>query len=72
MSIKNFNIKGLSSEEVIHSRQKDGSNVTDYKKPNFLLESLKKLVQEPLIIVLLFQFNAIFLLYILFYNRKNR
>lgn len=46
MSIKNFNIKGLSSEEVIHSRQKDGSNVTDYKKPNFLLESLKKLVHD--------------------------
>jgi Ca2+-transporting ATPase len=60
MSIKNFNIKGLSSEEVIHSRQKDGSNVTDYKKPNFLLESLKKLVQEPLIIVLLLVSSTIY------------
>lgn len=60
MSIKNFNIQGLSHQEVIHSRQKNGSNLTDYKKPNFLLESLKKLVQEPLIIVLLLVSSTIY------------
>jgi Ca2+-transporting ATPase len=60
MSIKNFNIKGLSDEEVIHSRQQYGSNTSDYKKPNFLLESLKKLVQEPLIIVLLLVSSTIY------------
>ena len=46
MSIKNFNIKGLSQEEVILSRHQNGSNISDYKKPNFFLESLKKLVQQ--------------------------
>lgn len=62
MAIKNFNIKGLTSEEVIRSRQKYGSNNTDYKKPNFLFESLKKLVQEPLIIVLLLVSSTIYFL----------
>jgi Ca2+-transporting ATPase len=60
MSIKNFNIKGLSTVEVIHSRNEYGSNTSDYKKPNFFLESLKKLVQEPLIIVLLLVSSTIY------------
>ena len=60
MSIKNFNIKGLSNEEVLHSRQQYGSNISEYKKPNFLLESLKKLLQEPLIIVLLLVSSTIY------------
>lgn len=60
MSIKNFNIKGLSNEEVIHSRQEYGSNISNYKKPNFLLESVKKLLQEPLIIVLLLVSSTIY------------
>ena len=82
MSIKNFNIKGLSDEEVIHSRQQYGSNTSDYKKPNFLLESLKKLVQEPLIIVLLLvsstiyfitgkTADALFLLFLIFPRKQN-
>lgn len=60
MSIKNFNIKGLSEEEVIQSRQQYGSNISEYKKPNFFLESLKKLVQEPLIIILLLVSSTIY------------
>lgn len=60
MSIKNFNIKGLSQDEVILSRHQNGSNISDYKKPNFFLESLKKLVQEPLIIILLLVSSTIY------------
>ncbi len=60
MSIKNFNIKGLSHEDVILSRQKYGSNISEYKKPNFFIESLKNLIQEPLIIVLLLVSSTIY------------
>ncbi len=60
MSIKNFNIKGLTNEEVLESRNKYGSNTVQFKKPNFLLESLKKFLQDPLIIILLLVSSSIY------------
>lgn len=48
-----FNIKGLSQEEVAQARQKFGYNRLYYKKENRWLDALKRLVTEPMIILLL-------------------
>ena len=40
MSVKNFNIKGLSTDEVAASRSKYGNNTTEYKNENILLKSI--------------------------------
>ncbi len=60
MSIKNFNIEGLTNQEVLESRNKHGSNSVQFKKPNFLLQSLKKFLQDPLIIILLLVSSSIY------------
>ncbi|MEQ5791758.1 cation-translocating P-type ATPase [Muricauda sp. NFXS6] len=53
MSIKQFNIKGLDSEQVNLSREKFGSNELDYKKESSFLDVLLRIVKEPMTILLL-------------------
>lgn len=53
MTTNNFNIKGLSDEEVILSRQKYGTNQLIYKKESGLIRVFKGLIKEPMIILLL-------------------
>ncbi len=53
MSVNNFNIKGLTNEEVIRAREKFGRNAVAFKKENGVLEALKDLAKEPMIIILL-------------------
>ena len=53
MSANNFNITGLTTEQVIEAREKYGSNKPDYKKENGFLTALKSLVKEPMVILLL-------------------
>lgn len=53
MSINNFGIKGLTNEEVIKARVSYGSNTLTYKKENGLVEALKSLVKEPMVVLLL-------------------
>lgn len=53
MSANHFNIKGLTNQEVLDSRTKFGSNQLKYKKENSFLNVLKKVLQEPMIIMLL-------------------
>ena len=53
MTEHNFNIKGLTTEEVILSREKFGKNALNYKKENGILEAVKSLAKEPMIILLL-------------------
>src|SRR5436190_10000313 len=52
MSANNFNIKGLTHEQVLQSRGKYGANRLDYKKENWLLDALKSLAKEPMVILL--------------------
>jgi len=47
------NIKGLTTEEVNASREKKGQNILAYKKENTLLDAIKSLATEPMIIMLL-------------------
>ncbi|MEP7141596.1 MAG: cation-translocating P-type ATPase [Ferruginibacter sp.] len=53
MCANNINIKGLTSEEVIHSREKSGQNTLSYKQENSVLDAIKNLAKEPMIILLL-------------------
>jgi len=53
MAENNFNIKGLTDEQVILARDKFGQNKLNYKQENSILDAIKKLVKEPMIIVLL-------------------
>jgi Ca2+-transporting ATPase len=53
MSLENFNIKGLSNEQVLVARKKYGENTLEYKKTNPIFEAIKNLAKEPMILLLL-------------------
>ncbi len=53
MPATNFDIKGLSNEQVILAREKFGRNQLDYKKESTFLNTLKRIVQDPMMILLL-------------------
>ena len=53
MPLNNFNITGLTDEQVRIAREKYGSYQLDYKKENGFLEAIKSLAKEPMIILLL-------------------
>ena len=53
MPANHFNIKGLTPQQVLEARGKYGYNKLNYKKENRLLEVLKTLVKEPMVILLL-------------------
>ncbi|MFY8069978.1 MAG: cation-transporting P-type ATPase, partial [Flavobacterium sp.] len=45
-------ITGLSTEEVISSRTKNGSNSLEHQKKNHFLMSLLEMVKEPMFLLL--------------------
>lgn len=53
MSIDNFEIKGLTDEQVLQSRASNGQNKLVFKKENRFLDALKSLAKEPMVILLL-------------------
>ena len=53
MPANNFNIKGLTNEQVLDAREKYGYNRLDYKKENGFFDAIKSLAKEPMIILLL-------------------
>jgi Ca2+-transporting ATPase len=53
MSVDNFNIPGLTNEEVLQSRKTYGSNELVYKKENRFWIAVKGFLQEPMILLLL-------------------
>ncbi len=53
MHPNNFNIKGLTDEQVLEAREKCGYNRLDYKKENGFLDAIKSLAKEPMVILLL-------------------
>jgi len=52
MPVDNFNIKGLTDEQVLESRKKYGYNRLEYKKENGFIDALKSLVKEPMVLLL--------------------
>ncbi len=57
-----FDIQGLSDAEVIASRQKSGSNILAHKKQNRLVDAVKSLAKEPMILLLLVTSTLYFIL----------
>ncbi|MFF5380066.1 cation-translocating P-type ATPase [Pedobacter suwonensis] len=53
MEINTFGLSGLSDIQVKASREKYGTNVLSYKKQNAFLDALKKIIKEPMVILLL-------------------
>jgi P-type Ca2+ transporter type 2C len=53
MLANNFNILGLTSEQVIVATKKYGQNKLEYKKENNFLDTLKRIAKDPMIILLL-------------------
>lgn len=53
MPANNFDIKGLSDEEVLQARAAHGSNRFDIKKENWFLNALLSLAKEPMVVMLL-------------------
>ena len=53
MPEKKFKINGLTEQEVILSRQRFGANTLNYKKHNRIVDALKDLAKDPMIILLL-------------------
>ncbi len=49
----NFNIQGLTGEQVLLARQQHGYNRLDYKKENSFSDAIISLVKEPMVILLL-------------------
>jgi Ca2+-transporting ATPase len=52
MPIHNFNIQGLSDDEVIKGREKYGINQLNYKKGNTFLDTVIRIVKDPMLILL--------------------
>lgn len=52
MSVSNFNIKGLTQKEVLLAREKYGKNTLNFKQESGFLTSLKSLLKDPMIILL--------------------
>ena len=53
MPIHNFNLKGFSDNEVIKAREKYGKNQLNYKKGNTFIETVIRIVKDPMLILLL-------------------
>ncbi len=53
MTPNNFDIKGLTDEQVVLARKKFGQNTLNYKKENTVFDAIKSLAKEPMIILLL-------------------
>ena len=53
MPFNNFNISGLTDEQVLQAKIKYGSNQLSYKKENGFLNAVKNVIKEPMIILLL-------------------
>lgn len=53
MSPNNFNIKGLTDEQVLDSRRNHGDNQLAYKKESGFFDAVKSIVKEPMVILLL-------------------
>jgi P-type Ca2+ transporter type 2C len=53
MASNNFNIQGLSDEQVLTARASHGSNRLTYKRQNGFLDALISVIKEPMVILLL-------------------
>jgi Ca2+-transporting ATPase len=53
MSSNHFNISGLTNKQVLLAREKFGLNRLNYKKENTFLDTIKRIAQDPMVVLLL-------------------
>lgn len=53
MPSSNYNISGLTNEQVLEARSKHGNNQLIYKKENGFLDAIKSIIKEPMVLLLL-------------------
>lgn len=53
MPANNFDIQGLTDEQVIAARNEHGLNKLNYKKDDTILDTVKRIVKDPMLIMLL-------------------
>jgi Ca2+-transporting ATPase len=53
MANNNFNIEGLTDEQVLEAREKFGHNTLEFKKENGFIDAIKSLAKEPMVVLLL-------------------
>lgn len=53
MPDNNFNIQGLTNEQVILAREKFGQNKLDFKKENSFFETVTRIAKDPMMVLLL-------------------
>ena len=53
MNSENFNMPGLTNEQVLLAREQHGYNRLDFKKENSFFDAVKSLAKEPMVILLL-------------------
>ncbi|MDR3679181.1 MAG: cation-translocating P-type ATPase [Flavipsychrobacter sp.] len=51
--MNNFDVQGLTQQQVIAARARYGYNSLSYKKENGFLDAIKSLVKEPMVVLLL-------------------
>ena len=53
MPATNFNLLGLTHEQVVLAREKFGQNKLNYKNENEFLGAIKRIAKDPMMILLL-------------------
>ncbi len=53
MHVNNSNVKGLTNEQVIEARERYGSNSISFKKENGIIDAVKSLIKDPMVVLLL-------------------
>ena len=61
MPTNNFNITGLTDDQILVARKKYGYNRLNYKKENGFFDAIKSLAKEPMIILLLLASSIYFI-----------
>jgi len=61
MPTNNFNIQGLSDEQVLQARESHGNNQLNYKTENGFIDAVKSIFKEPMVILLLIASSIYFI-----------
>ncbi|HEY1020328.1 MAG TPA: cation-translocating P-type ATPase [Sediminibacterium sp.] len=61
MPVTQFNISGLTDEQVIEARVSHGQNKLVFKKENGFVDAVKSLIKEPMVILLLVASSVYFI-----------
>jgi magnesium-transporting ATPase (P-type) len=61
MASNNFNILGLTTDQVIQARERFGQNKLNYKKENGFIDTVKRISKDPMIVLLLLASSIYFI-----------